>query len=223
MGELEKKQGNGSWPPFAPGHTLSTKSGFWASPMLREPDRQEVAEIAASIAGLMPVFRPTFSLPEEQLACKIWRARRAYQDLSEHGLIREEGKPAPVLAHLATLENSIARDVEALWGAAEQMKVNSTHPVHPELHQFAGDVSWFLNAIGFIGGAALVIAASVIAMRAAVVPRWLGWLSLVVGIAVLVSFLGIPQIVWGVWVLAVSVGLFRGERATTSARIAAAT
>jgi hypothetical protein len=114
MGELEKKRGNGSWPPFAPGHTLSTKSGFWASPMLREPDRQEVAEIAASIAELMPVFRPTFSLPVEHLACKIWRARRAYQDLSEHGLIREEGKLAPVLAHLATLENSIARDVEAL-------------------------------------------------------------------------------------------------------------
>lgn len=109
-----------------------------------------------------------------------------------------------------------------LWGGIEQMKVNSTHPVHPELHQFAGDVAWFLNSSGFIGGAALMIAASVIAIRAAVVPRWLGWLSVVAGITVLVSFVGIPQIVWGVWVLVVSVGLFRGERAATSARVAAA-
>jgi hypothetical protein len=90
------------------------------------------------------------------------------------------------------------------------------------LHQFAGDVAWFLNSSGFIGGAALMIAASVIAIRAAVVPRWLGWLSVVAGITVLVSFVGIPQIVWGVWVLAVSVGLFRAERAATSAGVAAA-
>jgi hypothetical protein len=109
-----------------------------------------------------------------------------------------------------------------LWGGTEQLKVNSTHPVHPELLQLAGDVSWFLNSTGFIGGAALVIAASVIALRAAVVPSWLGWLSVAAGIVLLVSFFGFPEIIWAVWVLTVSVGLFRGERAATSAGVAAA-
>lgn len=108
-----------------------------------------------------------------------------------------------------------------LWGGTEQLKVNSTHPVHPELLQFAGDISWFLNATGFIGAAALVIAASVIAMRAAVLPSWLGWLSVAAGIVLLVSFFAFPEIIWAVWVLVVSVGLFRGERAATSARAAA--
>jgi hypothetical protein len=52
----------------------------------------------------------------------------------------------------------------------------------------------------------------VIAVRAATVPRWLGWLSVVAGLSMLVSFIGVPQIVWGIWVLVVSLGLFRGER-----------
>ena len=104
-----------------------------------------------------------------------------------------------------------------IWGGTEQLKVDSTHPVHPELHQFAGDISWFLNATGFIGAAALVIAASVIAMRAAVVPSWLGWLSVAAGIVLLVSFFAFPEIIWAVWVLVVSVGLFRGGARETSA------
>ena len=109
-----------------------------------------------------------------------------------------------------------------LWGATEQLKVDATHPVHPELLAFAGDVSWFLNSVGFIGAAALMIAASVIALRAAIVPRWLGWLSALAGIVVVVSFAAVPQILWGVWVLVVSVGLFRGERAVVPASVATA-
>jgi hypothetical protein len=109
-----------------------------------------------------------------------------------------------------------------LWGGTEQLKVDATHPVHPELIHLAGDVSWFLNSIGFIGAAALMIAASVVAMRAAVVRRWLAWLSVAAGIVVLASFVGIPQIlwaIWAIWVIVVSVGLFRGERATAATRV----
>jgi len=106
-----------------------------------------------------------------------------------------------------------------LWGGTEQLKVDATHPVHPELIHLAGDVSWFLNSIGFIGAAALMIAASVVAMRAAVVRRWLAWLSVAAGIVVLASFVGIPQILWAIWVIVVSVGLFRGERATAATHV----
>jgi hypothetical protein len=101
-----------SWPPATEGNTLATKSGFWMSPLLRPDDRGEVEEIAASIRPLMPVYRPEFEPAVEQLACRIWRQRRAYRDLSDHGVVRD-GQPASVLAHLAKLESAIARDLDA--------------------------------------------------------------------------------------------------------------
>ena len=67
-----------------------------------------------------------------------------------------------------------------------------------------------------------MIAASVIAARATVVPPWLGWLSAAAGVILVVSFLAIPQILWGAWVLVVSVGLFRGERAAVPTSVATA-
>jgi hypothetical protein len=48
-----------------------------------------------------------------QLAVRLWRQRRAYRDLDEHGLIRD-GRPAPVLDHLTKLESRIMADLEAL-------------------------------------------------------------------------------------------------------------
>jgi hypothetical protein len=115
VGGLERKRGgNGSWPPFAAEHRLSTKHGFFSSPLLREADREEVAEIAGAIVELMPSWHPSFALAVEGLACKLWRQRRAYADLTANGLVREDGKPAPVLHHLVAVENAIARDLEAL-------------------------------------------------------------------------------------------------------------
>jgi hypothetical protein len=102
-----------SWPPLEPGHTLSIRHGFYASPMLREADRVEVAEICDSLRELVPCYSPAFEPALEQLACRLWRQRRAYADLSEHGLVRD-GKPAPVLRDLAHLENRIARDLAEL-------------------------------------------------------------------------------------------------------------
>jgi hypothetical protein len=46
------------------------------------------------------------------MACRLWRQRRAYRDLSEHGLIRE-GKPASVLGDLAKLEGRLMKDLDA--------------------------------------------------------------------------------------------------------------
>jgi hypothetical protein len=101
-----------SWPAAGLGNTLAVRSGFWASPLLRDHDRAEVEEIAASIRELMPIQRPEFEPAIEQLACRIWRQRRAYRDLSEHGVIRD-GQPASVLGHLSKLEAAIARDLDS--------------------------------------------------------------------------------------------------------------
>jgi hypothetical protein len=91
--------------PFETRNTLGVRSGFWINPMLRPDDRAEVEEIAASIRPLLPVYRLEFELAVEQLACRIWRQRRAYRDLSERGVVRN-GEPAPVLGHLAKLEGA---------------------------------------------------------------------------------------------------------------------
>jgi hypothetical protein len=101
-----------SWPPAETANTLAAKSGFWMSPLLRPDDRDEVEEIAASIRPLMPVYREEFEPAIEQLACRLWRQRRAYRDLSEHGVI-QDGKPASVLDHLSRLESAIARDLDS--------------------------------------------------------------------------------------------------------------
>lgn len=104
-----------SWsrPPFERGNRAAAKSMFWASPTLRDDDRAEVCEIAASLRETMPIYSPAFEPLLEQLACRMWRQRRAYRDLSEHGIVRD-GQPAPLLVDLAKLERQIARDLTDL-------------------------------------------------------------------------------------------------------------
>jgi hypothetical protein len=102
-----------SWAQAEPGNTLAGKSMFWASPMLRDEDRAEVAEIAESLRGLCPLYSPAFEPYIEQVSCRIWRQRRGYRDLSENGVDRD-GQPAPLLVDLAKLERQIARDLAEL-------------------------------------------------------------------------------------------------------------
>ncbi|MFL5943681.1 MAG: hypothetical protein ACJ75L_10505 [Gaiellaceae bacterium] len=112
MSEELERRGNGSWPPFEPQNVAAMRHGFFADPTLRDETRAERAEIEAAIIEQLPYDGP-FGLAVGQLAGRLWRQRRAYRDLDEHGLLRD-GKPAPILDHLAKLENAIARDLEAL-------------------------------------------------------------------------------------------------------------
>ena len=60
---------------------------------------------------------------------------------------------------------------------------------------------------------AVVAAASLAALRAAVVPKWAGWLGIVAGILALASIIFFPQAAIGLWILIVSGLLFaRGAR-----------
>jgi hypothetical protein len=60
----------------------------------------------------MPIYRPEFEPAIELLSCRIWRVRRGYRDLSEHGMIRD-GQPASVLDALAKAERAISRDLDS--------------------------------------------------------------------------------------------------------------
>jgi hypothetical protein len=102
------------WADAEPGNLLAATHGFHIDPTLRAEHRAELDEIGATVWDLLPVKRPEFRLAVEQLAVKLWRQRRAYRDLSEHGLVHEGGKPAPLLAEVAKVENAIQRDLVEL-------------------------------------------------------------------------------------------------------------
>ena len=92
------------------------------------------------------------------------------------------------------------------------------HTVYPGLIHAADDVSWVLHASGGAGAAAMVIAASLAALRAGAVPTWSGWLGIVAGILSLALIIFFPWFVFGIWVLVVSIGMFvRAGRAPATA------
>ena len=84
--------------------------------------------------------------------------------------------------------------------------------VFPELIHAASDAAYVIHAgAGAIGIAAMIIAASVVALRARRVPSWLAWLSIVVGIASLFLIVFVPIFIMLAWVLVVSVAMFIRE------------
>jgi hypothetical protein len=83
------------------------------------------------------------------------------------------------------------------------------HTVYPELIHASGDAFWVIHAAGFVGMSAMMIAAAVAALRSKVVRPWLGWLGVAVGIVSIAGIVGIPQILVGLWLIGVSIALFR--------------
>lgn len=87
------------------------------------------------------------------------------------------------------------------------------HTVFPGLIHAADDASYVIHATGGAGASAMIIAASLAALRAAVVPKWAGWLGVAAGILALGSIIFFPQAAIGLWILIVSGLLFaRGAR-----------
>jgi len=87
------------------------------------------------------------------------------------------------------------------------------HTVYPGLIHAADDASYVLHATGGAGASAMIIAATLAAMRAAVVPKWAGWLGIIAGILALASIIFFPQAAIALWILIVSGLLFaRGAR-----------
>lgn len=83
--------------------------------------------------------------------------------------------------------------------------------VFPELIHAASDAGYVLHASGGIGIGALIIAASLAAMRAALVPSWAGWAGILTGILALASILFFPQILVALWLIVASLLLYRAS------------
>jgi hypothetical protein len=87
------------------------------------------------------------------------------------------------------------------------------HTVYPGLIHAADDAGYILHATGGAGASAMIIAASVAAMRAAAVPKWAGWLGVLAGILALASILFFTQLAIAIWILVASGAMFvRGGR-----------
>jgi hypothetical protein len=84
------------------------------------------------------------------------------------------------------------------------------HQVYPGLIHAADDAGWVLHASGGVGLGAMIIAASLAALRARAVPSWAGWLGIVVGILGLALIVFFPWFLVAIWILVVSIGLFLG-------------
>jgi hypothetical protein len=90
------------------------------------------------------------------------------------------------------------------------------HTVYPGLIHAADDASYILHATGGAGAAAMIIAASLAAMRAGAVRAWAGWLGIAAGVIALASILFFTQAAIAIWILVVSGMLFvRGGRDET--------
>jgi hypothetical protein len=74
------------------------------------------------------------------------------------------------------------------------------------------DVGWFLLGAAGIGAAVMAVTASRVALRARVVPSWICWLGIVLGVASLgtLAFFGI--FAWMAWIAGASIVLLAGAR-----------
>jgi hypothetical protein len=97
------------------------------------------------------------------------------------------------------------------FGAAVKTMSDDTYQdqVFPELIHAADDASYVMHASGGVGVAALMIAASLAALRAGVVPKWLGWLGIVSGILAVFSITFFPQFLIAIWLVVAALAIFR--------------
>ena len=82
------------------------------------------------------------------------------------------------------------------------------HTVYPGLLHAADDASYILHASGGAGAGAMIIAASIAALRARAWPAWAAWLGVIAGIIGIASILFFTQAAIAIWIVAVSLYLF---------------
>ena len=92
------------------------------------------------------------------------------------------------------------------------------HRVYPELIHAAGDAGYVIHATGGAALAVMILAASIAFIRSGVVPKWAGWVSVIVALAALATIMFVTAFVWLAWIVVVSIVLFvKGAGTTTVA------
>lgn len=75
------------------------------------------------------------------------------------------------------------------------------------------DFGWVTIGAGGVGASLMILGASLAALQLALVPRWLGWVGVALGVVALASVAAIGLFAWLLWVLVAAVLLvLRPER-----------
>jgi Domain of unknown function (DUF4386) len=86
---------------------------------------------------------------------------------------------------------------------APAFMTNDTGPANldPKTYRMIGDLGYEIWVAAVIVGAVLVWATSALAVRTAVLPRWFGWLGLLVGLILLFAVVFLPAFVYAGWIV----------------------
>src|SRR5690348_2814110 len=168
-------------------------------------DHKDSIELAAFIGGLA-------AIPILWWAGSLWaRLRRA-----------EGGQPRLALvAVLGLVVGGAGQLVSAAVLSTVALRLDS---VGPSGVRFFFVLATAAAAAGSVGLAVLVLATSVLVFRTGVFPRWTGWLGVIDGIAFIVASYAVAStsdtiaafgfvsfILWAIWLLALSIIMFRGH------------
>jgi hypothetical protein len=85
------------------------------------------------------------------------------------------------------------------------------HQVYPGIINAGGGAGYVAHASGGAGAAAMMIAASLAASRAALIPRWAGIVGIVFGVLALGSIFFFPQALIAIWILVAAWLVFRAS------------
>jgi hypothetical protein len=88
----------------------------------------------------------------------------------------------------------------------------SEFELDPNTFRLIDDAGYVIWSSGTTMMSIVVLATSVLGLRAGAVPRWLAWIGFPVALSLLVAFLLIPFIVLLAWLLIVSIVLSGGTR-----------
>jgi hypothetical protein len=172
-------------------------------------DHKDSIELAAFIGGLAAV-------PILWWAGSLWaRLRRA-----------EGGQPR--LALVAVLGLVLGGAGQVVSGAVLSTVALRLDAVGPNSARFFFVLGTGAAAAGSVGLAVMVLATSVLVFRTGVFPRWVGWLGAIDAIAFLVASYSVAStsdtiaafgfasfILWAIWILTLSIIMFRGHEATS--------
>ncbi len=110
-----KTNGSTSLAPAPLGNQRARTHGFYSA--LTPLDNTEITKVADVLRDLCPLDSDTLEPAIQMLAAQMWRLRRGYADLAEHGVVRgrrDRGRVAPMWAAVDRLEGSILDGLKEL-------------------------------------------------------------------------------------------------------------
>ena len=118
------------------------------------------------------------------------------------------------LTTLATLGGAVYAALTlagiSVWTAIATMSDDTfRHSVDPLVVHAGSDAGYVIHASGGVGAGTMIIAASLAALRATLIPQWAGIVGVVIGILSLGSIFFFPQALLAIWIIVAAVLLFR--------------